>query len=155
MQEPNITPAPSQWLTPYRPRQTDRMLYDGECGLCHRAVNFTLKHDTSGTAFRYSPLQSERIDDFLPSGVTGDALPDSVVVVTEQDEVLTKSSAILYMGMRLGGQWRALAMLGYLFPQRLRDGVYDWIARIRHRLFAKPKQACPMIPPDLRDRFEF
>jgi predicted DCC family thiol-disulfide oxidoreductase YuxK len=38
-------------------------------------------------------------------------------------------------------------------PRRLRDIGYNAIARSRYRLFARPKEACPMLPPDLRSRF--
>jgi predicted DCC family thiol-disulfide oxidoreductase YuxK len=35
----------------------------------------------------------------------------------------------------------------------MRDAIYDRIARRRHRLFAAPTEACPLIPPALRSRF--
>jgi len=38
-------------------------------------------------------------------------------------------------------------------PRFLRDGVYDGIARVRHKLFAKPSEACPLMPEELRRRF--
>lgn len=151
----DVIKAPVQWMVPYRKGQTDRLLYDGDCGLCHNAVKFTLKHDEQGDAFRYTPLQSERVDALLPSDVPKSSLPDSVVIITQQNEVLTKSSAALYMGMRLGGPWRVLATLGYLIPAPVRDGLYDAIALIRHRLFARPKEACPILPPDMRQKFDF
>ena len=34
------------------------------------------------------------------------------------------------------------------------DIAYDFVASIRYRLFARPKEACPMLPPDLRSRFD-
>lgn len=142
-------------MAPYRPTQTDRLLYDGGCGLCHHAVKFALEHDASGSAFVFTPLESERVDALLPGEVTSGDLPDSVVIVTQQGELLTKSSAALYMGMRLGGTWRLLATLGYLVPRPIRDGVYDFIASVRHRLFAKPQDACPLLPPEHRAKFEF
>jgi predicted DCC family thiol-disulfide oxidoreductase YuxK len=32
---------------------------------------------------------------------------------------------------------------------------YDFIARIRYRLFARPDDVCPILPKHLRDRFQF
>jgi predicted DCC family thiol-disulfide oxidoreductase YuxK len=55
---------------------------------------------------------------------------------------------------RLGGPWRAVAVLVGAFPRPLRDRVYDVVARLRHRLFARPGDACPVTPPDLRARFD-
>lgn len=142
-------------LPPLYPGRTDRLLYDGMCGLCHRAVEFVLRHDTSGTAFRFMPLQSERLAEELPAGYAPSALPDSMIVVTERHEVLMRSDAALYIGKRMGGIWRVLAHLGERVPRPARDAVYDLIAAIRHRLFARPEQACPVAPPHIRARFDY
>jgi predicted DCC family thiol-disulfide oxidoreductase YuxK len=32
--------------------------------------------------------------------------------------------------------------------------MYDWVARIRYRLFARPADVCPVMPPELRRRFD-
>lgn len=159
------SPAPAQdqalarpkpiMLKPYRPDDTDRLFYDGGCGLCHKAVNFTLKYDPTGHAFRYTPLESELLDELLPPEHPRESLPDSVVVLTQRGEVLMKSDAALYLGMKMGGIWRALAHVGYAVPRGLRDVIYDMVARIRHRLFEKPKEACPLLPPELRSRFDY
>lgn len=136
------------------PGTTDRLLYDGYCGLCHRAVTFVLRHDVSGTAFRFTPLQSEQVQELLPASTPFDTLPDSVVVITERDEVLTRSDAALYIGKRLGGIWRILANVAGLVPRSTRDTIYDLIASIRTRLFAQPEEACPVAPPQIRGRFD-
>jgi predicted DCC family thiol-disulfide oxidoreductase YuxK len=39
-------------------------------------------------------------------------------------------------------------------PEALRDRVYDWIAHNRRRFFARPETACPLLPQDLRARFD-
>jgi len=39
-------------------------------------------------------------------------------------------------------------------PQGMRDLGYNGIARVRHRLFRRPTDACPVTPPELRARFE-
>ena len=142
-------------LAPLYPHTTDRLLYDGDCGLCHHAVNFVLEHDASGSAFRFTPLQAERVSTDLPQGVTRAELPDSVIVITERDEVLVKSDAALYIGKRLGGVWRLLATAAQAIPRGMRDGVYDFIAQIRDRLFAKPEGLCPVAAPDIRARFDY
>ncbi len=141
-------------LAPLYPERTDRLVYDGDCGLCHGAVNFVIKHDRRGTAFRFTPLASERVDQELPERVKREVLPDSMLVITEDRQVLTRSDAVLYIGMRLGGPWRLLATLASAVPRKLRDTVYDMVARVRHLLFAKPQEACPIAPPEIRARFD-
>jgi predicted DCC family thiol-disulfide oxidoreductase YuxK len=78
----------------------------------------------------------------------------SLVVQTENGALLTRSSAVLHILRRLGGVWRLLAGLLVLLPASLRDRLYDGLARVRHRLFARPAELCPLIPPELRARFD-
>ncbi len=39
-------------------------------------------------------------------------------------------------------------------PRPVRDLAYDAVARVRHRLFAKPAGACPILSRELRSRFD-
>jgi predicted DCC family thiol-disulfide oxidoreductase YuxK len=39
-------------------------------------------------------------------------------------------------------------------PRRLRDFVYDFVARIRYRVFGRRDDLCPVMPPELRARFD-
>ena len=142
-------------MPPLHPGTTDRLLYDGLCGLCHNAVKFIFRHDTSRQAFRFTPLQSELVDQLLPTHVPRERLPDSMVVITTRGEVLLKSDAALYIAQRMGGVWRALGILGSLVPRSVRDAVYDSIAAIRHRLFQKPDDVCPIAPPHVRAQFDY
>jgi len=65
-----------------------------------------------------------------------------------------RSEAVLYLAERLGGLWRVLALVARAVPSRVRDGLYDAVARVRHRLFARPAEACPIVPAELRARIE-
>jgi predicted DCC family thiol-disulfide oxidoreductase YuxK len=76
------------------------------------------------------------------------------VVRTEDGRLLTRSAAVVHVLKCLGGPWRELGIVGGCVPRPLLDWVYDRIARIRHRLFAKPDDACPVIPRELRARFD-
>jgi predicted DCC family thiol-disulfide oxidoreductase YuxK len=129
------------------------LFYDGHCGLCHHAVKFVLRHDRSGTAFRFAPLQGEtflaRVGAERRAG-----LPDSVVVLTREGELLVRSAAFLHIFRRLGGGWRVLAGLLGVIPRGLRDFVYDFVARIRYRVFGKREELCPIVPAELRARFD-
>lgn len=129
------------------------VFYDGDCGLCHHAVIFLLARDRDGSRFRFAPLHGAAFDRHVPAEQQV-GLPDSIVLLTQDGSVLVRSDAALHAGARLGGIWRPLATIARFAPRFLRDAVYDFIARIRHRLFRRPKQACPLIPPELRDRFD-
>jgi predicted DCC family thiol-disulfide oxidoreductase YuxK len=130
----------------------DLLFYDGDCGLCHKSVLFALRRDLEGTRFRYAPIGGTTFQDgFSPEQRT--TLPDSIVIRTADGRTLSRSDAVLHIGERLGGAWAALARFGSLFPRWLLNWGYDRIARVRKQLFAAPKSACPMLPPELRTRF--
>ena len=131
----------------------DWIFYDGHCGLCHGVVRFAARADRDGQAFRFAPLGGEtfraRLPDVLHAG-----LPDSFVVWTADGRLLTRSRAVTHMLRRLGGAWRIAAAAVDLLPTSLSDWVYDGVARVRHRLFGRTQAVCPVLPPDLRARFD-
>ena len=130
------------------------ILFDGVCGLCHRLVNFVLRHDRRGV-FRFASLQSPAAREILQRHRISTAPMDTVYVVTDfglpTERVLAKSSATLYILSRLGRPWR-LPGVARILPQSLRDWVYDAIARRRYQIFGE-FDTCPLPDPRHRDRF--
>ena len=135
------------------PSNPEILFYDGHCALCHRAVKFVLKHDRSGRAFRFAPLQGETFQARVPPEQRA-TLPDSVVVLTADGGLLIQSNAFLHILRRLGGGWKFRAGVIGVVPRPLRDAVYNIVARIRYRVFGKRDDLCPIVPPDLRARFD-
>jgi predicted DCC family thiol-disulfide oxidoreductase YuxK len=134
-------------------QESEYIFYDGHCALCHRAVKFVLKHDRSGTAFRFAPLQGATFQSLVPPQRRVN-FPDTFVVLTREGALLIRSNASLYVLERLGGGWRILANILRVIPRGLRDLMYDFVARIRYRLFGMRDDLCPVVPPDLRARFD-
>jgi predicted DCC family thiol-disulfide oxidoreductase YuxK len=130
----------------------ETLFYDGTCGLCHRAVRFVIAEDPGGVAFRFAPLQGGRFRAALDDDARAD-LPDSLVVLTADGRVLTRSRAVRHLLLRLGGLWGVLARLAGVIPAPLGDAAYDVVAGLRRRLFARPPGACPLVPSRLRSRF--
>ena len=116
-------------------------------------MKFVLRHDRGGRALRFAPLQGET---FLArvAAERRAGLPDSVVVLTRDGELLVRSAAFLHIFRRLGGGWGVLADVLGVIPRGLRDLVYDFIARIRYRVFGKREDLCPIVPAELRARFD-
>lgn len=108
--------------------------------------------DPQGRAFRFAPLGGAAFEAMVPASAR-EGLPDSMVVRTPEGVLLVRSAGVLYMLRRLGGPWRVVAALSRVVPRPLRDAAYDFVARIRLRLFDRPDDACPMVPPHLRGRF--
>ena len=129
----------------------DIIFYDGGCGLCHSLVRFILPRDKVGR-FRFAPLQGETLSRAIPPERRS-VLPDSVVVLTASGELLMQSEASIYVLRRLGGIYPLVAALLRLLPNRLRNRLYDFVARRRKQWFQAPTTVCPVVPEHLRTRF--
>jgi predicted DCC family thiol-disulfide oxidoreductase YuxK len=129
------------WVKP-RPVDNLTIYYDGTCGFCHSFIRFVLSENKNKLSFRFAPLQS------CPS------IGQNSLAVEEKGRLLFKSKAVFRVLASLGGIWKVLAFFLSWVPVRLSDFAYEQIARIRHRLFAKPKDLCPIIPQELRDYFK-
>ena len=141
------------WIPGRNPGIIERLYYDGHCGLCHNVIRFLLSEDQDGSRFRFASLDSDSFRAHVPEAVRAE-VPDSVVVWTSGGQALTRSAAVLHILHRLGGYWRILALLATPLPTALLDAVYDFIARIRLRLFVRPEAVCPLMPKALRSRFD-
>jgi len=77
-----------------------------------------------------------------------------MILQTTDGSVLMRSTAWVYILRRLGGPWKILAAFVAAIPRPLRDLVYNFIARIRYRVFGRQDDVCPIVPPKLRSRFD-
>lgn len=132
-------------------RMNPILFYDGGCGLCHGAVLFVLKRDKAAV-FRFAPLQGGTLLEQVPADIR-ETLPDSLVLREPDGRLFVRSSAVVALLGRLGPFWRSMGALLWVIPRPLRDLGYDWVAKVRHRLFKKPDDACPLVPEELRGRF--
>ena len=126
------------------------LFFDGECGLCHRAVRLLLRLDRRAR-LRFAPLGGPTFCERVAQPERSE-LPDSLVMLTE-GRLLVRGAAVRE-GLRLvGGSGRLLAAALGLLPAPLADRLYDALARVRFRLFARPAGSCPVPPGRWRDRF--
>ena len=125
------------------------ILFDGDCNLCSRAVQFVLKRDRL-RLFHYAALQSvagQRIVQEL-----GVAKPRfETVLLVKKGKVFVASSAVLEIVKNLPGGWFLLYGL-IVVPRPVRDFFYRVIAKKRSRLFGKRSQ-CLVSVQGWEDRF--
>lgn len=125
------------------------MLFDGTCNLCHGAVQFIIRRD-SQARFRFASLQSQVAARVLAAVGVGEVRPDSLVLVRD-GRVRFRSAAALGIARGLRWPW-PLTTVFWLVPWFVRDLVYDWIARNRHRWFGR-REECWVPTRELRARF--
>ncbi len=124
------------------------VLFDGVCNFCNDSVNFIIRHDEDGR-FKFAPLQS----DVGMELIAKHKIPDDVdsIVLIEDGQAFTHSTAALRIARGLGGIWSA-AYVFIIVPAVIRDVFYKLFAKNRYRLFGK-KDVCMMPTPAVRERF--
>jgi predicted DCC family thiol-disulfide oxidoreductase YuxK len=125
------------------------ILYDGDCGLCDRLVQFVLPRDPRGY-FHFAALQSE----FARARLAAAALPPDdldTMVLIESGKVHVRSTAALRVLRKLRWPW-PLFYPFVIVPRFVRDAVYRFIARNRHRWFARPS-VCGLPKAGWTERF--
>lgn len=124
-----------------------RLFYDGDCGLCRGAVRFAARHDPSGQ-IRFAPLRGETFEGLVPAESRA-GLPDSLVVLTSEGDLLAQSGAVIHLLRRMGPAWRWMGIVLAWIPESWRDAGYRMIARGRSR-----KGTCPLEVAIKDERFD-
>ncbi len=122
------------------------IFYDGHCPLCNRFVKWVFIFDHQGI-FHFAPLEGTTAHRYLPLA-TGHQLPPNTVILWQKDRIAVRSSAVVQILHSLPG-WQLLGRLLSLFPSKLLDQLYTFIATYRYRLFS----TCPLMPPRFKSRF--
>lgn len=142
------------WLRSWLTRNNNNnivVLYDGECGLCHKAVTFIIARD-SRDLFMFSPLQEYRNNYNNIKIDTKDL--STFYVLTNDNKVLTKSDGFCYILKSLGGLYKFIGITLKTIPKTIRDIIYDKNAKLRHKYFKNPDGLCPALPMHLREKFD-
>lgn len=126
------------------------VLFDGVCNLCDRSVQFIIKHDKKDE-FRFATLQGEIGNSLMQKRNIDTSRIDSIILIEPGVAFYTKSDAALQIGMHLKG-YRTISKLLYLISSKLRDIVYDIVARNRYKWYGK-KEACLVPTPELKAKF--
>lgn len=71
----------------------------------------------------------------LQVNINFESIPDSIMLFKSGKWYLA-SDAIIQTGLGLGGIYK-IFMLAYIFPKRIRDAVYNYIAKNRYKWFGK------------------
>jgi predicted DCC family thiol-disulfide oxidoreductase YuxK len=121
------------------------VLFDGECNLCNRTVQFIIKQDPKAR-FRFGALQWASSKAHL-----GNSAESSSVILIENERIYRESTATLRICKNLRFPWPLLYAL-VVVPGPVRDAIYRWIAKNRYRWFGKLDR-CMVPTAELANRF--
>lgn len=110
-------------------------------------MRFTARRDRSG-GIRFAPLGGLTFERLIPAASKA-GLPDSLLVLTPQGDLLCRSQAVIHLLRRMGPVWRMIGHLLAWIPHGLGDSIYDLVARRRPRA-----RACRRLDAGQDGRFE-
>ena len=113
------------------------LYYDAECKLCNTWLNMLSKIDKNNR-IQYVALQS-KIGNILSEKYNFDFEKANTVVFENNNKIYIRSEAVIECLSYLGGFWELLKVL-QIFPLRIRDAVYNAIARNRYKWFGKTER---------------
>ncbi|MFT7899073.1 DCC1-like thiol-disulfide oxidoreductase family protein [Tenacibaculum ascidiaceicola] len=126
------------------------ILFDGVCNFCNDSVLKVIKYDVKNQ-FVFTSLQSDigkEITQYL--GIDTSKV-DSIILYEPNVAYDIKSTAALKIMNNFGGIWK-LTQVFWVFPEALRNIVYDYIAKNRYKWFGK-KDACIIPSKEIQDKF--
>ena len=110
------------------------ILFDGVCNLCNGVVKFITKRD-SNKKFSFLSLQSADGKKLLNQFNINTLTTDSIVYI-KNNQAFIKSRAAIEIANDLGGIYLFL-MIFKIFPTKINDYFYDFVAKNRYKFFGK------------------
>ena len=127
-------------------------LIDGDCALCSAYARVVSSLDRAGVVY-FETQQSDVGRAVLRRARMPEDLSTIVVVEAASGDVrgYVKSTAVLRTFAALGAPWNAMCAF-LLVPRVVRDGVYAFVAKNRHRVFGTNGGRCALPDAVLRRR---
>lgn len=125
----------------------DVLLYDGVCIFCSRWIRFIAERDKA-VRFRFTPIQSAYGTRLAQAFGIDPEDPDTNAVVHGGVAYFKSDAALTVLSNLPGWGW---ARVLFAVPKRLRNVVYNLVAKNRYRIFGK-YEACFVPDAGMRAR---
>jgi len=123
------------------PEDRPVIFFDGVCVLCTGFVSYVLRNDRQDR-FRFCTTQSP-LGQAIYCHYGLEPVNSRTFLLLEDGVAVNKSDAALRAARHMWQPWPMARIFG-LLPRFIRDGVYDFVARNRYKVFGK-RDAC-MVP---------
>ncbi|MFX3674848.1 MAG: thiol-disulfide oxidoreductase DCC family protein [Paenisporosarcina sp.] len=124
------------------------LLYDGSCGFCQQSVQFILQHERAEDIY-FAPLESELSKQILETHPH--LLNFDSIVFFKGNKPFVESDAVFELASYLQKPYY-LGKYIRLVPKKIRDRLYRFIAKHRHRLI-RNNHMCLLPTAQQRKRF--
>lgn len=119
------------------------IIYDGQCFMCHRSIQFILRKDKD-SLFRFARIQDNLSKAFM-SDLGHVFEQDETVFLLNKGEYFTHSDVTIQVLKILGWPYRFLKII----PKTIRERVYKWVADNRYNWFGKSEN-CILLSKELQ-----
>ena len=126
------------------------VLFDGVCNFCNDSVQRIIKHDQKDR-FRFASLQSDIGQKLTAERGIDTSQVDSIILIDPGNAYYIKSTAALKIAEKMDGFYPILQIF-LIFPESLRDIIYDYVAKNRYQWFGK-REECKIPTPEERNKF--
>ena len=116
----------------------DVLLLDGECGLCHRLALFMEPKLEPRVDIAYRPIESDHAQNLIIKFPEWQQKANSVYLL-RNGRSYVRSAAVIRCLLYLRWYWKMWFLILWIIPLPIRDMVYRFVAKYRHRIFKKPE----------------
>lgn len=111
------------------------LFVDGVCNLCNNLVRFVFNFDSNSTIL-FAPLKGNTYEE-IKKKISFPENEDTVILYSINENIyFTKSEAIQYLLFEMRF-FKIFGYFFYLFPKKLRNSVYNLVAKTRYKIFGK------------------
>ena len=125
------------------------VLFDDVCNFCNTTIQLIIKNDKKDI-FRFASLQSDRGKQLIKELGIDTCNLDSFILI-ENKNFHSKSNAAILIVKEFGFFWSGIQFFT-IFPKKIRDAMYDFIAKNRYKILGK-SNSCMIPSPELRQKF--
>jgi predicted DCC family thiol-disulfide oxidoreductase YuxK len=125
--------------------ENDKLLLDGECGLCNRIATFLYPRLNSNGNLTFINNESEEGKNIIKNLPLEMQESDTVYLIRNEKAYIRSAAGIRCL-LYLKWYYKLWYPFFWIIPIPLRDLAYKIISKNRHKIFSKP-DIC-MIPPN-------
>ena len=111
------------------------ILFDSKCNLCSKTVKRVMKFDKN-KSFTFISNNSEDGKNIISKNNLNSMTTETIVLFISEEKFLIKSDAAISIVIKLNPLFVIFNIL-FIIPKRIRDKVYDYIAKNRYKWFGE------------------